>query len=74
MRSDQKPRSPVPVPMEFRRLALHCPPFKEIAAEYEAGRFDDWNHALSAAIFSLANELDAANRRSQAIKGEAHDI
>jgi hypothetical protein len=64
-----KPPAKRQTPPEFRRLALNCRPFKEIAAEYEAGRFDDWNTALSAAVFVLANELEAARRKSTASQG-----
>ena len=51
------------VPPEFRRLALYCPAFKEIVTEYEAGRFHDWEMALSAAVFALASEIDNAQRK-----------
>ena len=55
--SERRQRSPASrtTPPEFRRLALHCRPFKEIAAAYEAGQFNDWPTALSAAVFALAN-------------------
>ena len=59
------------IPPEFRRLALNCRLFKEVVSDYEAGRLDDWPHALSIAVFALANELDAANRRLQTSKGAA---
>ena len=69
MKTVKNPPPQLRVPPEFRRLALNCRPFKEIAAEYEAGRFDDWNTALSAAVFVLANELEAAQRKSTASQG-----
>jgi hypothetical protein len=44
------------VPREFRRLALKNSIVKEIASEFEAGRYPDWTTALSAAAFALVAE------------------
>ena len=62
----QRPSARLHTPPEFRRLALNCPAFKEIVAEYEAGQFRDWEMALSAAVFSLSAELETAKQRGAA--------